>query len=335
MAKIIAEMSGNHNGSLEKALEIVRAVSRSGAHYLKIQTYTADTITLPVSGGLFNVSDDHEIWGSRNLYDLYTEAHTPWEWHKPIFDLATDLGLIPFSTPFDETAVDFLEELDVQLYKIASLEVIDTPLIKRVAETGKPMIISTGTATLGEIEDAVAAARNGGCLDLTLMLCTSSYPALPADTHLARIAILKNLFNVDVGLSDHTKGINVSIAAIALGAQYIEKHVKLDKNDIGVDSTFSINAEELASLVAANQEVVDALGNAFTWRKSTELESLRHRPSIYITRNVKKGEVVTSQNIRTIRPSGGLKPKYFDSLLGKRFSRNAEIGEPATFDIIE
>ena len=249
MPRIIAEMSGNHNGSLNHALDIVRAVAESGADLLKIQTYTADTITLPVSGGLFDVSYDHQLLGSRNLYDLYQDAHTPWDWHEPIFSLARELGLTPFSTPFDETAVDFLENLDIALYKIASLEIIDLPLIRTVASTGKPMIISTGAATLGEIEEAVVAARDGGCSDLTLMLCTSSYPAKPDDTHLARLRVLKDLFGTKVGLSDHTNGIYTSLAAVALGADFIEKHVTLDRNWGGVDSEFSIEPNELEQLV--------------------------------------------------------------------------------------
>jgi N-acetylneuraminate synthase len=334
LAKVIAEMSGNHNGSLENALKIVREVAATGAHYLKIQTYTADTITLPVSGGLFEVSAGHELWGSKTLYDLYTEAHTPWEWHKPIFDLCRKLGVVPFSTPFDETAVEFLEKLDVPLYKIASLEIVDTPLIRLVANTGKPMIISTGTATLGEIEDAVVAARLGGCNELTLMLCTSSYPAKPIDTHLARIRTLQEMFDVEVGLSDHTMGINVAIGAIALGATLIEKHVTLDRNDGGVDSAFSLEPHELAALVIAAEEVSEAIGNSHTWQKSAESESLRHRPSIYITDSVSTNQTITLANIRTVRPSGGLEPKYLDQVLGRKYSKEAKMGTPLTWDMI-
>lgn len=334
MPKIIVEMSGNHNGSLGRALEIVRAVAAAGADLLKIQTYTADTITLPVSGGLFDVSDNHQLWGSRNLYDLYKEAHTPWEWHEPIFALARELGMTPFSTPFDETAVDFLESLDTPLYKIASLEIIDLPLIRRVARTTKPLIISTGAATLGEIEEAVEAARSSGCSDLTLMLCTSSYPAKPQDAHLARIDVLKDLFGTKVGLSDHTHGINTSLAAAALGSEYIERHVTLDRKDGGVDSEFSLEPAELKQLVLGVREVSSAIGNTQTWRKPAESESLRHRPSIYVTRKVTRGEVVSTDNVRTVRPSGGIEPKYLPTVLGQVFVCEADLGTPLNWSMI-
>jgi len=334
MPKIIAEMSGNHNGSLNHALDIVRAVAASGADLLKIQTYTADTITLPVSGGLFAVSDNHQLWGSRNLYDLYQEAHTPWEWHEPIFSLARELGLTPFSTPFDETAVDFLENLDISLYKIASLEIIDLPLIRTVASTGKPMIISTGAATLGEIEEAVDAARDGGCKDLTLMLCTSSYPAKPEDTHLARLNVLKDLFNTKIGLSDHTKGIYTALAAVALGAEFIEKHVTLNRGEGGVDSEFSIEPHELTQLVLGAKEVMCSIGDSSSWRKVSESESLRHRPSIYVTQKVSKGETVTLDNVRTVRPSGGIEPKFLPMVLGRRFLCDSDLGTPLNWPMI-
>lgn len=334
MPRIIAEMSGNHNGSLNHALGIVRAVAMAGADLLKIQTYTADTITLPVSGGLFAVSDNHQLWGSRNLYDLYQEAHTPWEWHEPIFSLARELGVTPFSTPFDETAVDFLENLDISLYKIASLEIIDLPLIRTVASTGKPMIISTGAATLGEIEEAVDAARDGGCKDLTLMLCTSSYPAKPEDTHLARLNVLKDLFNTKIGLSDHTKGIYTALAAVALGAEFIEKHVTLNRGEGGVDSEFSIEPHELTQLVLGAKEVVCSIGDSSSWRKVSESESLRHRPSIYVTQKVSKGETVTLENVRTVRPSGGIEPKFLPMVLGRRFLCDSDLGTPLNWSMI-
>jgi pseudaminic acid synthase len=334
LAEIVAEMSGNHNGSLEMALNIVRKVAEAGAHYLKLQTYTADTITLPVKGEMFEVSANHELWSSKTLYDLYSEAHTPWEWHKPIFALSRELGIVPFSTPFDETAVEFLENLEVPIYKIASLEIVDIPLIRLVASTGKPMIISTGTASLGEIEDAVNAARQSGCNDLTLMLCTSSYPAKPEDAHLARIGILRDTFNVKVGLSDHTLGINVAVAGIALGVSIIEKHVTLDRKLGGVDSAFSLEPHELAQLVAAEKQVSAAIGNAHSWRKEVEFESLRHRPSIYITDTVAAKDEITLKNIRTVRPSGGIKPKYLNEVLGRRFSKSANPGTPLTWDMV-
>ena len=334
MVRVIAEMSGNHNGSFETALEIVRAVAQSGAHYLKLQTYTADTITLPVKGGFFDVSANHELWGSRNLYELYTEAHTPWEWHQEIFQTARDLGIIPFSTPFDESAVDFLEGLNVGLYKIASLEIVDIPLIKYVASTQKPLIISTGTATIGEIEEAVTAARQSGCKDLTLMLCTSAYPAVASDAHLARLEILRDLFEVKVGISDHSKGIYVSLAAVALGATLIERHVTLNREAGGIDSNFSLNPLELNELVNASKEVEQSIGNEFSWRKSSEAESLRHRPSIHVTQKVFKGEKVSLKNVNTLRPSGGLEPKNLELVLGKFFTQDAEMGTPMSWALI-
>lgn len=334
MVRIIAEMSGNHNGSIESALNIVRAVAQSGAHYLKLQTYTADTITLPVRGGFFDVSQNHELWGSRNLYELYTEAHTPWEWHEEIFQTARALGVTPFSTPFDESAVDFLESLNVGLYKIASLEIVDIPLIRYVANTHKPLIISTGTATVGEIEEAVTAARESGCQDLTLMLCTSSYPAVASDAHLARLGILKDLFEVKVGISDHTRSIYVSLAAVALGASLIERHVTLDREAGGIDSNFSLNPAELKELVKASKEVEQSIGNKFSWRKSSEAESLRHRPSIHVTKKVNKGEKVSLDNVSTLRPSGGLEPKNLPRVIGKFFTRDADMGTPVSWELV-
>lgn len=327
-------MSGNHNGSLDRALEIVTAVAQSGARFLKIQTYTADTITLPVEGGLFSVSDTHSLWGGERLHDLYERAHTPWEWHKPIFDFARSLGLTPFSTPFDETAVDFLEELNVELYKIASLEIVDLPLIEMVARTGKPMIISTGTATLAEISEAVETARGGGCKSLTLLLCTSSYPARPEDSNLSRLSLLSKLFDVEVGFSDHTLGTSNSVAAVALGARVIEKHVTLKRSDGGVDSAFSIEPHELSQLVKAAGEVELAVGRPDQWSTQAETESLRHRPSLYVTKSVSAGEPITPENVRSVRPSGGLKPKFLSVVLGKRFTRDAKMGDPVTWDLL-
>ena len=331
---IIAEMSGNHNGSLERALEIVRSVAASGAHALKLQTYTADTITLDVDRPEFRLSDGHELWGGRRLYDLYEDAHTPWEWHKPIFDLANELGLVAFSTPFDETAVDFLEKLDVPLYKIASLEIVDIPLIKMVARTGKPLIISSGTATLAEISEALREAKSAGANDITLLLCTSAYPAKAEDANLARIAPMQELFGVKVGLSDHTMGVGVSVAATALGATVIEKHVTLDRNDGGVDSAFSLEPDELMLLVSACRQAFASIGNASTWDVDSEGESKRFRPSLYVARDVKAGEAVSPENVRSVRPSGGLTPSEFDNVLGRIFRENVELGTPLSWDII-
>lgn len=331
---VIAEISGNHNGSLERALDIVRAAADAGASAVKIQTYTADTITLNVDTPAFRVSEGHELWGSRTLHDLYEEAHTPWEWHKPIFDLANELGLVAFSTPFDETAVEFLETLNVPLYKIASLEIVDLPLIKLVAETGKPMIISTGTATIGEVAAAVDAARAGGCTDITLLACTSSYPAVPDDANLRRIPVMAEMFGTKVGLSDHTLGTGVSVAAVTLGATVIEKHVTLSRSDGGVDSAFSLEPAELRQLVEGCDAAVRALGSASEWASAAETESLRLRPSLYVAASVKAGDVVTPQNVRSVRPGGGLPPREIDNVMGRTFAVDAPLGTALSWELI-
>jgi len=331
---IIAEMSGNHNGSLDRALSIVDAAAESGAHAIKLQTYTADTITLDIDTPMFRVSEGHPLWGGRKLYDLYTEAHTPWEWHKAIFDRALERGIAAFSTPFDETAVDFLEELDPPIYKIASMEIVDTPLIAKVAATKKPLIISTGTASLGEIELAVSTARANGCSDLTLLLCSSSYPANSVDVHLTRLQTLKALFNVRVGYSDHTLGVPVALAAVALGATVIEKHFTLDKSDGGVDSAFSADPKELSELVRGSIEVAAALGSPSSWLTAAESESLKHRPSLYVTRSVKAGEFVSIDNVRSVRPSGGLPPHDWFTVEGLAFKGDFEAGTPLSWGMI-
>ncbi|MHC2999659.1 pseudaminic acid synthase [Microbacterium sp. HJ5] len=331
---VVAEISGNHNGSLDRALDIVRAVADTGAQAVKIQTYTADTITLDVDAPAFRVSEGHELWGSRTLHDLYTEAHTPWEWHEPIFELARDLGMIAFSTPFDETAVDFLESLDAPLYKIASLEIVDLPLIEQVAATGKPVIMSVGTATIAEVAAAVDAARRGGCEDLTLLACTSSYPARAEDTHLRRMSAMTDMFGVKAGLSDHTLGIGVSVAAAALGARVIEKHVTLSRDDGGVDSAFSLEPSELAALVDASRAAVAALGSAHAWSTAAEAESLRLRPSLYVATAVRAGDVLTEANVRSVRPSGGLAPVHLPDVLGRRFRQDAGVGTPLSWELL-
>lgn len=330
---IVAEISGNHNGSLERALEIVRAAATAGAHAVKIQTYTADTITLDVDSPAFRISDGHELWGSRTLYGIYQEAYTPWEWHAPIFELANELGLIAFSTPFDETAVDFLESLNVPIYKIASLEIVDLPLIKQVAQTGKPMIISVGTATIGEVAAAVEAAKAGGCTDITLLACTSSYPALPDDANLLRMPTMAQMFGVKVGLSDHTMGIGVSVAAAALGATVLEKHVTLRRADGGIDSAFSLEPHELAQLVVEADAAVRALGSASEWSTSAENESLRLRPSLYVSSHVNAGDVATHENVRSVRPSGGLAPVEIDRVMGRIFVAEAAVGTPVSWEL--
>lgn len=332
---IVAEMSGNHNGSLDRALDIVRAAASAGADAVKIQTYTADTITLDVDAPAFRVSDGHGLWGSRSLHELYQEAHTPWDWHEPIFSLAKDLGLTAFSTPFDETAVDFLESLGVPLYKIASLEIVDLPLIRLVASTGKPVIISVGTASIAEVAAAVDAARQGGCSELTLLACTSSYPAQPDDAHLRRMPVMAELFGCRVGLSDHTTGVGVSIAAAALGASVIEKHFTLDRADGGVDSAFSLEPDELRVLVDGCDAAVRALGSASSWATDAEAESLRLRPSLYVSADVRAGDRVTDLNVRSVRPSGGLPPVEIDRVRGRVFSSDTAMGTPVSWDQFE
>ena len=330
---IVAEISGNHNGSLERALDIVRAAAQAGAHAVKIQTYTAETITLNVDAPAFRISEDHELWGSRTLHDLYKEAYTPWEWHAPIFELATELGMLGFSTPFDETAVEFLESLNVPLYKIASLEIVALPLIEQVGRTGKPIIISVGTASISEVAEAVEAAKRGGATDITLLACTSSYPALPDDANLLRMPTMKELFDAKVGLSDHTMGIGVSVAAAALGATVIEKHVTLRRADGGVDSGFSLEPEELKQLVEECDAAVRALGSASAWATSAENESLRMRPSLYVSEDVRVGDVATAENVRSVRPSGGLPPAEIGRVLGRTFVADASIGTPVSWDL--
>ena len=332
---IVAEVSGNHNGRIERAREIIRMVAASGCPAVKLQTYRPDTITLNVDGPNFRLSDDHELWGSRSLWELYEEAHTPWEWHSELFELARELGLVIFSTPFDETAVDFLETLNCPIYKIASLEIVDLPLIRHAGRTGKPLIISTGAATFDEISDAVTAAREACCVDLTLLVCTSSYPANPSDAHLRRMSTLANRFGVKIGLSDHTRGIGVSVAATALGATVIEKHVTLDHEDGGVDSAFSLDAEELKMLVRECGAAAEALGQPDYWQAPTEAESLRFRPSLFICRDVEAGEMVSDDNVRSVRPSGGLPPDMIHAVRGRRFAQAGSIGTPLSLELLK
>jgi len=331
---LIAEMSGNHNQSLDRALEIVDAAAASGAHALKLQTYTADTMTLNISDGEFFIEDPKSLWKGRSLYDLYQEAHTPWEWHKPIFDRCRERGMICFSTPFDDTAVDFLEELDTPCYKIASFENTDLPLIRKVAATGKPIIMSTGMASIAELDESVRAAREAGCRDLILLKCTSTYPATPENTNILTIPHLRELFDCEVGLSDHTMGGGVSIAAVALGAAVIEKHFTLCRADGGVDSTFSLEPGEMRSLVIETERAWQAMGEVSYGPTESEKKSLVFRRSLYVVQDVKAGDVLTSQNVRAIRPGYGLPPKYYEVILGKRAIRDAKKGTPVKWDIL-
>lgn len=331
---IIAEMSGNHNQSLERALEIVEAAAKSGVQALKIQTYTPDTMTLNINSYGFNITDKENLWVGRNLYDLYREAHTPWEWHKPIFDRARELGIIPFSTPFDETAVDFLEELNVPLYKIASFENNDIPLIKKVAATGKPMIISTGMASIAELDETVRVAREAGCKDLILLKCTSTYPASAENTNISTIPHMRDLFNVQVGLSDHTMGTGVAVASVALGATVIEKHFTLSRDDGGVDSVFSMEPEEMASLVKETKRAWRSMGRITYGPTKAEEASLKFRRSIYAAKDIKVGELFTKENIRVIRPGYGLEPKYYEQLLGMKATQDIVVGTPLSWELL-
>jgi len=331
---IIAEMSGNHNQSLERALEIVEAAAKAGAHALKIQTYTADTMTLNLDNKDFKIEDPESLWKGNTLYQLYQQAYTPWEWHKPIFDRARELGMIPFSTPFDETAVDFLEELDVPMYKIASFENNDIPLIKKVASTGKPMIISTGMATVAELDETVRATREAGCKDLILLKCTSTYPASPENTNILTIPHMRELFDCQVGLSDHTMGVGVAVASVALGATVIEKHFTLSRADGGVDSAFSMEPEEMKTLVIETERAWQALGEVKYGPTEKEKASLKFRRSIYVAKDIKAGEKFTKENIRVIRPGYGLEPKYFERIIGLTANQDLKAGTPLSFDLL-
>jgi pseudaminic acid synthase len=331
---VIAEMSGNHNQSLERALEIVEAAAQAGAHALKLQTYTADTITIAMNTGDFFISDEKSLWKGSSLHELYKLAHTPWEWHAPIMKRARELGLTCFSTPFDETAVDFLESLDVPAYKIASFENVHIPLIRRVAATGKPLIMSTGMATVAELDEAVRAARTAGCKELVLLKCTSTYPATPENSDLRTIPHMRDLFNCEVGLSDHTMGVGVAVASVALGATVIEKHFTLRRSDGGVDSAFSLEPAELAQLVTETERAWQALGSVGYGPRAAELPSLRFRRSLYVTADLRAGDVLTADNLRAIRPGLGLPPKYLDVLLGKAVTRAVPRGTPMSWDLV-
>lgn len=331
---IVAEMSGNHNQSLERGLAIIEAAAAAGAHGLKLQTYTAETMTLDIDEREFHIGDPNSLWTGNSLYKLYGEAHTPWEWHKPLFERARELGLIPFSTPFDDSSVDFLESLDVPCYKIASFENTDLPLIRRVAATGKPVIISTGMASLAELDDTVRAAREAGCHDLVLLKCTSTYPAAPDNINLMTIPHLRDLFGCEVGLSDHTMGVGVSVASVALGATLIEKHFTLDRGEGGVDSAFSIEPAEMAQLVVDSKQAWQALGGVAYGPTEAEKKSLQYRRSLYVTRDVAAGETLMPENVRAIRPGLGLPTKYLDQVLGRKVRRDVKRGTAVSWDFI-
>ena len=330
---IIAEMSGNHNQSLDRAFEIVDEAAAAGAHALKLQTYTADTITLDVRGGEFHIGDENSLWKGSSLYELYQRAHTPWEWHGPIMQRAKQRGLLCFSSPFDESAVDFLESLDAPAYKIASFENNHLPLIRKAAATGKPLIMSTGMATISELDEAVHAAREAGCSQLILLKCTSTYPASPRNTNVLTIPHMRELFGCEVGLSDHTMGVGAAIAAVACGASVVEKHFTLSRADGGVDSAFSLEPAELATLVEESGRGWMSLGAVVYGPTDAELESLIFRRSLYVAEDMKRGEKFTPKSLRVVRPGKGLHPRFYEQLLGKPVVRDVLKGTPVDWSL--
>lgn len=331
---VIAEMSGNHNRSLQRALEIVEAAARSGAHGLKIQTYTPDTMTLDLDEREFHIADPGSPWAGTSLHALYAQACTPWEWHEAIFARARELGLVVFSTPFDATAIDFLERLDAPCYKIASFENTDLPLVRRAAATGKPLIISTGMATLAELDETVRAARAAGCSDLVLLKCTSTYPASADNTNILTIPHMRAAFGCEVGLSDHTLGVGVSVASVALGATVIEKHFTLARADGGVDSTFSMEPEEMAQLVAETERAWRSLGQVSFGPTESERRSLQFRRSLYVVRDLRAGDTLTSDNVRAIRPGLGLPTKFLEMVLGMKVKQDVRRGTALGWDML-
>ncbi len=330
---VIAEMSGNHNQSLERALAIVEAAAEAGAHALKLQTYTPDTMTLDVDREDFVITGKDNPWTGRRLYELYAEAMTPWDWHAPLFERARALGMIPLSTPFDDTAVDLLEDLDAAVYKIASFESNHLPLLRRVAATGKPVIMSTGMATLGELDLAVRTLREAGCQDLILLKCTSSYPATPENTNIRTIPHLRRLFGCEVGLSDHTLGAGVSVASVALGATVIEKHFTLSRADGGVDSTFSMEPAEMKALVTETERAWQALGQVCYGPTAAEAGSRAFRRSLYVVRDCPVGHCLTEDDVRIVRPGHGLEPAALTRVLGLPLARPVRRGDRVTFDL--
>ena len=332
---IIGEISGNHGGSLDRALAIVDAIADSGADAVKLQTYTADTMTLDSNDPTFVVTDESSLWHGARLYDLYDRAHTPWEWHEPIFRRAQERGLVAFSTPFDASAVDFLQSLDVPCFKIASFENTHLPLIAAVAATGKPMIISTGMATVDEIKEAVETARAAGCKDLVLLKCTSTYPAAPESSNVAAIPMLRDLFGCEVGLSDHTMGIGVAIASVALGATVIEKHITMDREDGAVDSAFSTEPDELRLLVEEAERAWQALGTSYLGPTEAEIPSLKYRRSLYFAKDLSQGSVLGPDDVKVIRPAYGLTPKHYSEVIGRRVARAVSRAQPVTWDALD
>ncbi len=330
---IVAELSGNHHTSLQRALKMVEAAKKSGVTAIKLQTYTPDTITLNIHEGDFVIRDHSSLWYGKTLYDLYKEAYTPWDWHKPIFDRCRELGLIAFSSPFDETAVDFLESFDVPCYKIASLEIVDLPLIRKAAATGKPLILSTGAASLEEIALAVETARNAGCKHLILLKCTLAYPSTPSDCHLRTIPHLAESFNTHIGLSDHTLSLGVPIASVALGACLIEKHFTLSRADGDVDGPFSLEPHEFTSLVEESRKAWESLGTIRYTPLPSEKTSLSHRPSLFFIADLEAGTAVEEGHIKTLRPNSGLAPKELPNVIGKQLLCPVKKGTPVAWHL--
>lgn len=331
---VIAEMSGNHNQSLDRALAIVDAAARAGAHALKLQTYTADTMTIDCDADGFRIDDPNSLWAGRSLHSLYDEAHTPWAWHRPIMDRCAEHGMLCFSTPFDETAVDFLQSLNVPCFKVASFENTDLPLIRKIAATGKPMIISTGMASVAELDETVRTAREAGCEQLVLLKCTSTYPATPSNSNVRTIPHLRELFSCEVGLSDHTMGVGAAVAAVALGASVIEKHFTLCRADGGVDSAFSLEPAEMQALVIETERAWQSLGVVSYGAGQAEQKSLVFRRSLYVVEDVPAGGVLSGKNVRAIRPGFGLPPKYLEMVLGRAVKQPVKRGTPVSWDLL-
>ena len=330
---LVAELSGNHNKSIERSREILQHAASSGADAIKLQTYTPDTMTLNVKTDEFYINDKNSPWYGRYLYDLYEDAFTPWEWHEELMHEAHRLGLAFFSTPFDETAVDFLETLNVPAYKISSFENTDIPLLRKVAQTGKPLIISCGLINLDELKETVAAVQSAGCNDFALLKCTTSYPASVTDSNLLTISDMRNRFGCEVGLSDHTLGIASALTAIGQGASIIEKHLTLSRADGGVDASFSMEPSEFHTLTTEARNAWLSLGKVHYGPTEAELETIKSRRSIYVAEDLIQGQVVTERDIRRIRPGNGLAPIHYDDLLGKRATRNIAKGTPASWEL--
>ena len=329
---VIAEMSANHNGKIERAYKIIDMAKRAGADAVKLQTYRPDTITMDMRSPEFMIEGG--LWGGQSLYDLYESAYMPWDWHKPLFDYAHKAGITIFSSPFDSTAVDLLEDLNAPAYKIASFEAVDLPLIKYVAQTGKPMIISTGMADAEEIQEAIDAAKEGGCKELAILHCVSGYPAPAEDYNLLTIPDMQQRFGVPVGLSDHTLDNTTAIASVALGASIIEKHVTLDRNGGGPDDSFSLEEPELKALCDNAKTASKALGQVDYGRKSSEQGNVKFRRSLYFVKDIKVGEVITEEHVKSIRPGYGLAPKFLNAVVGKKVKQDVAIGTPVKPELL-